>query len=148
MSKRLSFSVLIHPRHLSPSACPLPHVLKADQQRSQRDKRRGESHPEEQRRVYQAEQPRQRYVEEEGRYQAMYHREERIVLPAEIGIDAEHKADHDAVDTIAVQIGRAYRPNPTETRDCPTDRHPDVQTRDRAENRECNMEETFWEIVL
>lgn len=78
----------------------------------------------------------------------MYHREERIVLPAEIGIDAEHKADHDAVDTIAVQIGRAYRPNPTETKDIPRNRHPDVQTRNRAENRERYMEETFWKIAL
>lgn len=38
----------------------------------------------------------------------MYHREERIALPAEIGIDAEHEADHDAVDAIAVQIGGAH----------------------------------------
>lgn len=148
MSKRLSFSVLIHPRHQSPPACPPPHVPKADQQRSQRGKRRGESHPEEQRRVYQAEQPRQRNAEQEGRYQAMYHREERIVLPAEIVIDVERDADHDAVDAIAVQIGRAYRPYSTETKDCPTDRHPDVPTRDRAENREHDTEETFWEIAL
>ena len=38
----------------------------------------------------------------------MYHREERIALPAEVGIDAEHKADHDAVDAIAVQVARTH----------------------------------------
>ena len=40
------------------------------------------------------------------------------------------------------------RPYPTETKDCPADWHPDVQTRNRAENRERYMEETLWKIVL
>ena len=38
----------------------------------------------------------------------MYHGKQRIALPAEVGVDAEDKADHDAVDAIAVQIARAH----------------------------------------
>ena len=38
----------------------------------------------------------------------MYHGKQRIALPAEVGVDAEHEADHDAVDAISVQVARAH----------------------------------------
>ena len=38
----------------------------------------------------------------------MYHREERIALSAEVGIEAEHEAHHHAVDAVAAQVAGCH----------------------------------------
>ena len=75
-----------------------PHIPEAYHQRSQRGQRRGEPH--QRCRVNLTEQPRQGNTEEESGYQAMYHGEQQIALPAEIGIDAEHETDHNTCQRI------------------------------------------------
>ena len=77
-----------------------PHIPETYHQRSQRGQRRGEPHPEERCRVNLTEQPRQGNTEQEGSYQAMYHGKQRIALPAEIGVDAEHEGDHNTCQRI------------------------------------------------
>ena len=79
-------------------------IPEADKQRHHCRKRRRITHQQQRRGIKPAEQPGQRNPEQECCYHTVYHRKNRISLPAEICVEAEHEANDDAVDAIAPQV--------------------------------------------